>query len=120
MVALFRIEELRSGRILIDDIDVSTLPLATLRRKLCIIPQDPVIFSDSVRFNVDPFNQFSDDEVWAALKDVRMHEYVGSLPNKLQEVVTEGGDSFSVGQRQVILVCNFIPSHALHVVSSGY
>jgi ABC-type multidrug transport system fused ATPase/permease subunit len=101
MVTLFRIEELRSGRILIDDIDISKLPLNTVRSKLCIIPQDPVMFSDTVRFNVDPFDEFSDSEIWQVLRDVNMHDPISALPSKLQELVAEGGDNFSAGQRQV-------------------
>jgi ABC-type transport system involved in Fe-S cluster assembly fused permease/ATPase subunit len=101
MVALFRIESLSSGRILIDDIDISTMPLCALRSKLCIIPQDPVMFSASVRFNLDPFDEFSDAEVWEVLNSVNMLDHVQSLPNKLQEQVAEGGDNFSAGQRQV-------------------
>jgi ABC-type multidrug transport system fused ATPase/permease subunit len=102
MVTLFRIEEVREGRIVIDGIDISKLPLKTVRSKLCIIPQDPVMFSETVRFNVDPFDEFTDAEVWEVLRDVNMHEHVASLPNKLQELVAEGGDNFSAGQRQVL------------------
>jgi ATP-binding cassette subfamily C (CFTR/MRP) protein 1 len=101
MVTLFRIEEVRSGRIVIDGYDISKLPLNTVRSKLCIIPQDPVMFSDTVRFNVDPFDEFSDAEIWDVLRDVNMHDHVSSLPNKLLEMVAEGGDNFSAGQRQV-------------------
>ena len=101
MVTLFRIEGLRSGRILIDGIDIATIPLQKLRSKLCIIPQDPVMFSHTVRFNVDPFDEFTDDEVWNVLRDVNMYDHVCSFPLKLAELVAEGGDNFSAGQRQV-------------------
>jgi ABC-type multidrug transport system fused ATPase/permease subunit len=102
MVALFRVEDLVSGQILIDDIDISRIPLNILRNKLCIIPQDPVMFSASVRFNIDPFDEHSDAEVWDVLENVNMKEHIMSLPNKLTEMVAEGGDNFSAGQRQVI------------------
>ncbi len=102
MVALFHIEPLASGRILIDGIDISTVPLRTLRSKLCIIPQDPVMFSATVRFNLDPFDEFTDEQVWDVLRSVSMFDHVQSLPNKLMEMVAEGGDNFSAGQRQVI------------------
>lgn len=101
MVALFRIEELVAGRILIDGLDISRIPLPKLRSKLCIIPQDPVMFSASVRFNLDPFDEYTDDQVWTVLENVNMKEHVLSLPNKLDELVAEGGDNFSAGQRQV-------------------
>lgn len=101
MVALFRIEELVEGRILIDGLDISRIPLPKLRSKLCIIPQDPVMFSASVRFNLDPFDEYTDEQVWTVLENVNMKDHVLSLPNKLDELVAEGGDNFSAGQRQV-------------------
>jgi ABC-type multidrug transport system fused ATPase/permease subunit len=104
MVALFHIEKLSAGQIFIDDLDIATVPLQVLRSKLCIIPQDPVMFSATVRFNLDPFDEFSDEEVWDVLRSVNMSEHVQSLPNQLQENVAEGGDNFSAGQRQVSLV----------------
>jgi ABC-type multidrug transport system fused ATPase/permease subunit len=107
MVGLFRIQELAKGSITIDDIDISTVPLHHLRSKLGIIPQDPVMFSASVRFNLDPFEEHSDVEIWSVLESINMKEHVLSLPGKLQEEVAEGGDNFSAGQRQV-RVCSFI------------
>ena len=103
MVALFRIENLASGQILIDDVDIATVPLPVLRKKLCIIPQDPVMFSSTVRFNLDPFNDFNDTELWEVLESVSMKAHVTSLPKKLEELVAEGGENFSAGQRQVCL-----------------
>jgi len=104
MVALFRIEDLVSGKILIDGIDISRIPLDLLRNKLCIIPQDPVMFSASVRFNLDPFDEHTDEAIWSVLSDVNMKEHVLSLPSQLQEQVAEGGDNFSAGQRQLICI----------------
>jgi ABC-type multidrug transport system fused ATPase/permease subunit len=101
MVTLFRIEELVSGQIIIDGVDIATLPVQFLRKKLCIIPQDPVMFSASVRFNLDPFNEHSDEDILEVLSGVNMAEYVKSLPGGLSEMVTESGDNFSAGQRQV-------------------
>ena len=101
MVALFRIEPLAAGRVIIDDIDIATIPLKDLRKNLCIIPQDPVMFSSTVRFNLDPFDEFSDDQIFDVLRDVSMYDHVQSLPNKLLEMVAESGDNFSAGQRQV-------------------
>ena len=108
MVALFRIEPLSAGRIFIDDIDISTVPLQTLRSKLVLIPQDAVMFSSTVRFNLDPFDLYSDQEVWDVLRDVNMLDHVMSLPNKLQELVAEGGDNFSAGQRQLVCIARAI------------
>ena len=108
MVALFRIENLAAGRILIDDIDIASIPLQSLRSKLCIIPQDPVMFSAAVRFNLDPFDEFSDEELWEVLRSVNMYDHVQSLPGKLSEMVAEGGDNFSAGQRQLICIARAI------------
>lgn len=91
MVALFRIEKLKSGVLYVDGVDINTVPLATLRSRLGIIPQDPVMFSGSVRFNLDPFSLFSDAVIWSALEDVNMKAVVQSLPMKLGEMVAEGG-----------------------------
>ena len=81
---------------------------AVLRQKMCLIPQEPVLFSGSVRFNLDPLNEYSDDEVWHALTAVNMKEYVGSLPGKLSETVTESGDNFSSGQRQLMCIARAV------------
>jgi ABC-type multidrug transport system fused ATPase/permease subunit len=104
MVALFRIEELSEGNIYIDGIDIAQIPLKVLRSKLGIIPQDPVMFSASVRFNLDPFHLSSDEELWHVLEQVQMKQHVSSLPGKLSELVSEGGENFSAGQRQLICI----------------
>ena len=104
MIALFRIQELAEGTIFIDGINTKTVPLRILRSRIGIIPQDPVIFSASVRFNLDPFDAHSDGELWDVLASVDMKDHVSSLPNKLTEEVAEGGDNFSTGQRQLICI----------------
>lgn len=104
MNALFRMEKLNSGSILIDGVDTKNVPLRILRSRLGIIPQDPVMFSASVRFNLDPFSTHTDAELWDILDRVDMKNHVMSLPNLLQEEVAEGGDNFSAGQRQLICI----------------
>jgi ABC-type multidrug transport system fused ATPase/permease subunit len=101
MIGLFRIQELAGGSITIDGLDISTVPLNKLRTKLGIIPQDPVMFSASVRFNLDPFNVYSDEKIWDVLQSINLKDHVLSLPGKLGEEVAEGGDNFSAGQKQV-------------------
>jgi ABC-type multidrug transport system fused ATPase/permease subunit len=108
MVALYRFENLQGGHIVIDGIDISTIPLELLRSRIGIIPQDPVIFSMTVRFNLDPFDSYTDDEIWLALELVCMKENILSLPQGLQEPVSEGGENFSVGQRQLICIARLL------------
>ena len=104
IISIFRIQELALGSIIIDGIDTRTISLRTLRSRLGIIPQDPVIFSASIRFNLDPFNMHTDTQIWSVLKSVDMRDYISSLPRKLSEEVAEGGDNFSGGQRQLICI----------------
>ena len=101
MTALFRIEKIKAGTIRIDGVDISSIPLLALRSRIGIIPQDPIVFSSSVRFNLDPFDQFTDEQLWGVLERANMKEAISSLPLKLSEIVAEGGENFSVGQRQV-------------------
>ena len=101
-LTLFRIIELDSGQIFIDDVDISKMGLHCLRNKLTIIPQEPVLFSGSLRMNLDPFNSYSDDELWNALKLSHLDNFVTSLKEGLQHEISEGGENVSVGQRQLI------------------
>jgi len=101
---LFRICELRSGTVLLDGVDTRRVRLQELRRCLCIIPQDPVMFSSTVRFNLDPFSLHVDFELWAVLRKVHLSEVVEGLPNKMDEMVAEGGENFSMGQRQLMCI----------------
>jgi ATP-binding cassette subfamily C (CFTR/MRP) protein 1 len=73
-----------------------------LRKKLTIIPQDPVLFSGSLRFNLDPFDEKTDEELWSCLKDAHLKSFVSTLKDGLEHQITEGGDNLSVGQRQLI------------------
>uniref|UniRef100_A0A3Q2NT43 Canalicular multispecific organic anion transporter 1 n=1 Tax=Fundulus heteroclitus TaxID=8078 RepID=A0A3Q2NT43_FUNHE len=99
---LFRIIEAAEGHILIDDVDISTIGLHDLRNNLTIIPQDPVLFSGSLRMNLDPFNKFSDEEIWKVLELSHLKDYVAGLQEGLQHEVAEGGENLSVGQRQLL------------------
>ncbi|PBC29188.1 Multidrug resistance-associated protein [Apis cerana cerana] len=101
-LALFRIIEAADGQIFIDDIDIAKLGLHDLRSRLTIIPQDPVLFSGSLRINLDPFNCYTDDEVWRALEHAHLKSFIKNLPNGLLYEVSEGGENLSIGQRQLI------------------
>ncbi|KAF7657597.1 hypothetical protein LDENG_00024890 [Lucifuga dentata] len=103
-VALFRLVECCGGSIMIDGVDISGIGLADLRSKLSIIPQDPVLFSGTVRFNLDPFNQYREQQIWDALERSHMKESVSQLPLKLESEVVENGENFSVGERQLLCV----------------
>uniref|UniRef100_A0AAR2M178 ATP-binding cassette sub-family C member 5 n=1 Tax=Pygocentrus nattereri TaxID=42514 RepID=A0AAR2M178_PYGNA len=101
-VALFRLVEPAGGTILIDNVDTSTLGLQDLRSQLSIIPQDPVLFIGTIRYNLDPFNNYSDEEIWMALEKTYMKETISKLPEKLESAVVENGENFSVGERQLM------------------
>ncbi|MEE6486330.1 hypothetical protein FKM82_014574 [Ascaphus truei] len=99
---IFRIIESSGGKIMIDGVDISTIGLHDLRQKLTIIPQDPVLFSGSLRMNLDPFHQYSDEDIWKALALSHLKLYVEGLQEKLSHEVSEGGENLSVGQRQLL------------------
>nr|UOF76393.1 multidrug resistance-associated protein [Bursaphelenchus xylophilus] len=101
-LALFRMIEPASGKIIIDGVDISELGLHDLRSNITIIPQDPVLFSGSLRFNLDPFNKYTDDEIWRALELANLKTFAASHPQLLMHEITEGGDNISVGQRQLV------------------
>jgi ABC-type branched-subunit amino acid transport system ATPase component len=101
-LALFRILEDCQGKILIDDIDIKSLGLHDLRTKLTIIPQDPVLFSGSLKMNLDPFNRFNDIELWQVLEKTYLKDLVMSFKDGLMFECSEGADNLSVGQRQLL------------------
>ncbi|XP_053742001.1 ATP-binding cassette sub-family C member 8 isoform X1 [Synchiropus splendidus] len=100
-LAFFRMVDMFEGRIVIDDIDIAKLPLQTLRSRLSIILQDPILFSGTIRFNLDPEVKATDQMLWEALEIAQLKPVVKSLPGGLDAAVTEGGENFSQGQRQL-------------------
>uniref|UniRef100_A0A668AQY3 ABC-type glutathione-S-conjugate transporter n=1 Tax=Myripristis murdjan TaxID=586833 RepID=A0A668AQY3_9TELE len=101
-LGLFRIIEAAEGRILIDGVDIAKLGLHELRSRITIIPQDPVVFSGSLRMNLDPFDSYSDEEVWRALELAHLKSFVSGLPDKLNHRCCEEGENLSLGQRQLL------------------
>uniref|UniRef100_A0A8C3PSV2 ATP binding cassette subfamily C member 2 n=1 Tax=Calidris pygmaea TaxID=425635 RepID=A0A8C3PSV2_9CHAR len=99
---LFRVLEAAGGSIFIDEVDIATIGLHDLRQNLTIIPQDPVLFTGTLRMNLDPFDQYTDEEVWKALELAHLKTYVQTLPEGLLHLVSEGGENLSVGQRQLV------------------
>ena len=107
ITALFRLTE-PDGRVLIDGIDIKSIGLHELRSKISIIPQDPVLFSGSLRKNLDPFGVFNDDVLWRALEDAKLKESLGNVEAGLDWIITEGGSNLSVGQRQLVCLSRAI------------
>ncbi|XP_041822005.1 ATP-binding cassette sub-family C member 4-like isoform X1 [Chelmon rostratus] len=105
--ALFRLAE-PQGKIYIDGVLTSDIGLHDLRQKMSIIPQDPVLFTDTVRKNLDPFSQHTDEDLWKALEEVQLKSVVEELPAKLEMVLAESGSNFSVGQRQLVCLARAI------------
>ncbi|KAG3057417.1 ABC transporter C family member 2 [Phytophthora cactorum] len=104
MIALFRICAFDSGSIVIDDIDIEKVRLHDLRRGLAIIPQDPVLYSGSLRDNLDPFGDYTDEAIWSVLQQVHLAAAVTKWGTGLDFVVSERGDNLSVGQRQLLCI----------------
>ncbi|CAG2100059.1 unnamed protein product, partial [Medioppia subpectinata] len=107
IAALFRLTE-PEGQVLIDGVDIGTIGLHDLRSRISIIPQDPVLFTGSMRKNLDPFGEHPDDELWSALEEVQLRDVVQSMPGQLDGEVTEGGGNMSVGQRQLVCLARAI------------
>uniref|UniRef100_A0A8D2LEX9 ATP binding cassette subfamily C member 3 n=1 Tax=Varanus komodoensis TaxID=61221 RepID=A0A8D2LEX9_VARKO len=101
-LCLFRILEAVEGEIKIDGLRIADIGLHDLRSKLTIIPQDPVLFSGTLRMNLDPFNKYSDEEIWNALELSHLKRFVSSQPTMLDYECAEGGENLSVGQRQLV------------------
>lgn len=95
------------GDIDIDGIDTAALSLQFLRSKISIIPQDPVLFSGTLRYNLDPFDEYSDAVLYKALDEVELKD-AANIINKLENRVMDGGKNYSVGQRQLICLARAI------------
>ncbi|KAL9238614.1 hypothetical protein vseg_013010 [Gypsophila vaccaria] len=99
---LFRLIDPAAGRILIDDINIATIGLHDLRSRLSIIPQDPTMFEGTIRTNLDPLEEYTDDQIWEALEKCQLAEEVRKKEGKLDSLVTENGENWSMGQRQLV------------------
>ncbi|KAJ1412625.1 P-loop containing nucleoside triphosphate hydrolase [Sesbania bispinosa] len=98
----FRLVEPSRGKIIIDGIDISVLGLHDLRSRFGIIPQEPVLFEGTVRSNIDPIGQYTDEEIWQSLERCQLKEVVAAKPEKLDSLVVDNGENWSVGQRQLL------------------
>ena len=102
LVALFRMVEPCGGQLLIDGVDVRRVGVTTLRSCISIIPQDATLFYGTLRYNCDPFDAYTDAEVWQALRYVQLADVIERLPNQLLTPVAEAGSNLSAGQRQLL------------------
>nr|XP_027123792.1 ABC transporter C family member 3-like [Coffea arabica] len=99
---LFRIVDPAGGQIKIDGINISSIGLHDLRSRLSIIPQDPTMFEGTVRTNLDPLEEYTDEQIWEALDKCQLGEEVRKKEGKLESAVSENGENWSVGQRQLV------------------
>ncbi|KAL4696147.1 hypothetical protein H8957_001620 [Semnopithecus entellus] len=107
-MALFRLVEPMAGRILIDGVDICSIGLEDLRSKLSVIPQDPVLLSGTIKFNLDPFDRHTDQEIWDALERTLLTKAISKLPKKLHTDVVDNGGNFSVGERQLLCIARAV------------
>eukprot|EP00050_Salpingoeca_kvevrii_P019493 m.86620 g.86620 ORF g.86620 m.86620 type:complete len:1342 (+) comp8438_c0_seq2:3-4028(+) len=107
LAALFRLSP-TTGSMYIDHIDTSKIIRQDLRSQISVIPQDPILFSGSLRYNLDPFQRHSDDAIWLALEHVQLASFVRSLDGELESQIQERGDNISVGQRQLLCLARAI------------
>ncbi|KAL1919902.1 uncharacterized protein VTP21DRAFT_1834 [Calcarisporiella thermophila] len=108
LISLLRIVEASEGQILIDDVDIRNAGLRNLRNVIAVIPQEPVLFSGTIRSNLDPFHQCDDQTIWSALKSVHLDEKIRSMPQKIDTPVVDNGRTFSLGQRQLFCIARAI------------
>ncbi|XP_057963712.1 ABC transporter C family member 4 isoform X2 [Malania oleifera] len=108
----FRLVEPSGGKVIIDGIDISILGLHDLRSRFGIIPQEPVLFEGTVRSNIDPIGLYSDDEIWKSLERCQLKDVVASKPDKLDSLVVDNGDNWSVGQRQLLCLGRVMLKHS--------
>ena len=105
LMVLFRLfEPLAGSSVVIDGVDALALPLRRLRSALAVIPQDPIIFSGSLRANLDPFSESSDLDIWTALEKVTLKPFAQALPKRLDELMGSDGGQLSFGQRQLVCI----------------
>ncbi|BAT80618.1 hypothetical protein LR48_Vigan07g014300 [Vigna angularis] len=99
---LFRVVDPAAGQIMIDNINISSIGLHDLRSRLSIIPQDPTMFEGTIRNNLDPLEEYTDDQIWEALDKCQLGDEVRKKEGKLDSKVSENGENWSMGQRQLV------------------
>ncbi|KAB0372647.1 hypothetical protein FD755_015400, partial [Muntiacus reevesi] len=107
IAALFRFSE-PEGSIQIDGILTTNIGLHDLRKKMSVAPQEPVLFTGTMRNNLDPLNEHTDEELWNALEEVQLKDTIENLPGKMNTELAESGLNLSVGQRQLVCLARAI------------
>jgi len=108
MLALFRMIDLAGGRITIDGVDIAGIPLGKLRSSQALVPQDPILFSGTVRYNLSPFGEYLDEAIWSALERVGLSKAVRATGHGLDAPVEDGGGNWSAGERQLMCLARAI------------
>ncbi|CAN0562538.1 unnamed protein product [Rangifer tarandus platyrhynchus] len=107
IAALLRLSE-PGDRILVDNILTNDVGLHDLRKKMTVAPQEPVLFTGTMRKNLDPFNDHMDVELWNVLEEVQLREAIEGLPGKMNTELAESGLNLSSGQRQLVCLARAI------------
>ncbi|KAJ8327311.1 hypothetical protein, variant [Batrachochytrium dendrobatidis JEL423] len=108
LMSLLRIAEPAEGQMIIDGIDTSNLSLSDLRSRIAVIPQEPVMLTGTIRSNLDPFQQCTDEEIWKALKNVHLGDKIQEMPAKLDTPIIENGKTFNLSERQLFCIARAI------------
>ncbi|XP_016650370.1 PREDICTED: ABC transporter C family member 4-like [Prunus mume] len=108
----FRLVEPSGGKIIIDGIDITTIGLHNIRSRFGIIPQEPVLFEGTVGSNIDPVGMYSDEEIWKSLERCQLKDEVAAKPDKLNSLVADDGENWSMGQRQLLCLGRVILKHS--------
>uniref|UniRef100_A0ACD5V5X7 Uncharacterized protein n=1 Tax=Avena sativa TaxID=4498 RepID=A0ACD5V5X7_AVESA len=106
--ALFRLVEPSGGKIIIDGQDITRIGLHDLRSRIGLIPQDPTLFHGSVRYNLDPLGEFSDEQLWEALGKCQLLEIIQDKKQGLDSPIVKEGSNWSTGQRQLLCLCRVL------------
>lgn len=108
LLALLRLNIITKGDVFLDDLSLMGMSLEETRSMVSLIPQEPHLFSGTLRFNLDPFSMHSDKDIWSALADAHIKEYILRDGLGLLALVEEGGKNFSQGQRQLLSLARAI------------